>query len=120
MTNLDEKKLDDLANNRYPDGLYRYSEHYRIVYKEGYKEAFADQQKKIEKLEKTVEMMRSGLEFYADNSGENWLRNAIIDKFCIITKDDITTTAESGNSSGGKKARQTLAEVDAILKKGEL
>lgn len=115
MTNLDEKKLDEsikqLAVEEYPvvwvqtgnkdlkyDPNAPNRNHFIRVYKDGYRQAFADQQQKIEKLEKAVELMRKGFEEVKDKAQAhaNFTRNAF---GCI--------------------ANETLAEVDSILKEGE-
>lgn len=88
MTNLDEKKLDELikkmAFEKYPvvwipagnkevkyDPNAPNRNHFIRVYKDGYRQAFADQGDKIKRLEKAVELMREGLkEIQNDNEAQ--------------------------------------------------
>lgn len=118
MTNLDEKKLDDLIHlfkefdcDRNEEFIKRFPEIWHDCYdieedsryhrgmigcvSAGYKQAFADQQKKIEKLEKE--------------------RDAYATSMKIALEDGIFSHKETTR----QKILKTLAEVDAILKEGK-
>lgn len=117
--NLDEKKLDDLAKEFSP--VFESEKHCEYTlpanfiskqnqdsYKSGYRQAFADQQKKIEKLEKAVELMRSQM------------NEILIDCNVPVFSDD---RLSFGNyqiyKHTLKQAHVALARVDSILKGSE-
>lgn len=116
MTNLDEKKLDELikkmAFEKYPvawistgnkevkyDPNAPNRNHFICVYKDGYRQAFADQSDKIKRLEKAVKLMRLSL-------------NEISGKFGVTTMKGFLNKVDENI------AKETLAEVDLILKEG--
>ena len=104
---IDEKKLDDLAEKNVNRDFLDLIDADRSVrfFKLGYRQAFADQQKKIEKLEKVVEMMRSVLQGCSDGN-------------CIL-RDRTGGQHTNGGCRCKRNAKQTLAEVDSILKGAE-
>lgn len=98
MQSLDEKKLDELAKADFKITGWVPTEWAVMNFKRGYRQAFADQGDKIKRLEKAVELMRSGFKYFMEPFD------------CEI---------EMLPDFHYRRAELTLAEVDSILKGAE-
>lgn len=103
MTNLDEKKLDDLAHSAHNEIPWQFLENasfyevYKNGYRKGYRQAFADQQKKIENLELALKIKNEVCEAINDNGQQAFLlqqRNQKLEKAVELMRSAIDHTNE--------------------------